>query len=461
MSDDDDNNNTMNTQSPLFEGQSTDRPTLLSISFASDPSASLGVSLSSHDNNLTNEMFLPGYASIGAIPTDEITNQNTLAQKFGVRVGDYIVEVNGEGFRRFPPDFPEEELEQLGSLTLEEDDPHVDLINLASIEEDDDEHDNITNDDDKVVENGIQQEQDDYSYQPQPSSTTTQQLKSRVLHPNPTTPNQNYNSLLTKIRQIKSLRSPTTPLQLTLERYQWDSRVHSWSRFLSARRGNVPQAMTMIMAHERWRLDFFPIDLTEGRLQEVFRSCAVSEVDIVANNHATTNNNSGSGSNGGGNKPAVVYIDLAKLQMMMTGGIDLSTEVVQAFVVHTETLLNRSPDPRSPKTSQMVDLTGVNLKQGLKVNNMLKKLYRVFEPNYPETLERMVMYPVPKALVSVVNAMLSFVNVHTRKKIVITDDLVVVCKELGWNLKEIEEEGGVRNYMRKHLMQNGRSFVFD
>lgn len=33
----------------------------------------------------------------------------TLARVGGVRVGDYIVGVNGEGFRRFPPDFDEEE----------------------------------------------------------------------------------------------------------------------------------------------------------------------------------------------------------------------------------------------------------------------------------------------------------------------------------------------------------------
>ena len=200
----------------------------------------------------------------------------------------------------------------------------------------------------------------------------------------------------------------------------------------------------MIQAHERWRNDFFPIDLTNPSLQQVMKAHAVSEVDIGEGGHA-----------------AVVYIDFAKLQMMagMGGDQDLSMDVVQAFVVYTETLLSRSPDPRRPKTSQMVDLTGVNLKQGFKVN-ILKKLYRTFEPNYPETLEKMVMYPVPKKLVTVVNAMLSFVNEHTRKKFVITDGLFVVCKELGWNLKEIENCGGVRSYMKKNL-KHGLSFVFD
>jgi len=423
-----------NTRNPLFEGNSSDRPSLLTISFASDPTASLGVQLASHDNGLTNEMFLPGYASVGGVPNDDVTKP-TLATKFGVKVGDYLVAVNGEGFRRFPPDFPEEELEELAPPAAVED-----LINLSSIIEEGQQQ----QEDDDAAENDNTEtnDHDDFSYKPPSPQEQARQLKGRVIHPNSSNPGEIYDQLLTKIRQIKSQRDPSNPLVLSFERYMWDSRVHSWSRFLSARKGNVPEAMTMIQGHERWRNDFFPIDLTNPSLQQVMKAHAVSEVDIGESGHA-----------------AVVYIDFAKLQMMAAADSDLSMDVVQAFVVYTETLLSRSPDPRRPKTSQMVDLTGVNLKQGFKVN-ILKKLYRTFEPNYPETLEKMVMYPVPKALVSVVNAMLSFVNEHTRKKFVITDDLFVVCKELGWNLKEIENCGGVRSYMQKHL-KHGLSFVFD
>ena len=67
--------------------------------------------------------------------------------------------------------------------------------------------------------------------------------------------------------------------------------------------------------------------------------------------------------------------------------------------MYTETLLAKSLDPRRPKSCQFVDLTGVSLKQGLHAK-LLRKLYGTFEPNYPETLEKMVMYPVPKIMVS-------------------------------------------------------------
>ena len=38
--------------SPLFEGLSLEEPSILSISFESDPSASLGVKLCNHDNGM-------------------------------------------------------------------------------------------------------------------------------------------------------------------------------------------------------------------------------------------------------------------------------------------------------------------------------------------------------------------------------------------------------------------------
>jgi hypothetical protein len=274
-------------------------------------------------------------------------------------------------------------------------------------------------------------------------------------------PGESYSKLLLRIRNIKMSNDASDPLVLNLERYSWDSRVHSWSRFLSARNGNVPLAMNAIQRHERWRSEFFPIDLTVPSLQGLFRSRAVSVID----------RRSGDGSKGakeGGKngvdkndciKAPVVYIDFAKLQKLGAESDSLSDDVVKAFVVYTETLLSKSPDPRSPKSSQFVDLTGVSIKGGLRPGP-LRKLYETFEPNYPETLERMVIYPVPKLLVKAVNAMLSFVNEHTRKKFVITDDLDVVCDELGWDVNEIARCRGVNGYMNEHV-HRGSSFVFD
>ena len=67
--------------------------------------------------------------------------------------------------------------------------------------------------------------------------------------------------------------------------------------------------------------------------------------------------------------------------------------MVSAFVIFTERMLAKNADARAPKTTQFIDLSGVSLSSGFRVDT-LKKIYNVFEPNYPETLHKMVMYPV-------------------------------------------------------------------
>lgn len=192
----------MSTRSPLFEGMTLERPSVLTVSFEGDPSASLGAKLSSHDNGLTNEMFVPGYASVGEVLE---LDGRTLAIRSGVEVGDFVVAVSGEGFRRFPPDFEDSELEDVTK--------GIDLINLE-----------------KSASNvQLTPEQ----------AEEKKRLKGRVVKSDKI--GGTYDRLLDRIREIKSERSPSDPLEIHLERYTWDSRVHSWSRFLSARRGNVPQ----------------------------------------------------------------------------------------------------------------------------------------------------------------------------------------------------------------------------
>jgi len=56
--------------------------------------------------------------------------------------------------------------------------------------------------------------------------------------------------------------------------------------------------------------------------------------------------------------------------------------------------------------------------------------------------------------------MLSFVNEKTQKKFLITNDLDKVCTELGWNKREVEECGGVTDFMNKHE-KAGTSMIFD
>jgi hypothetical protein len=234
-------------------------------------------------------------------------------------------------------------------------------------------------------------------------------------------------AILAKIKAIKAAQDP--PLVLNLERYSWDAKVNSLPRFLEARDGDVPKAMKMLQEHEQWRSETFPIDLTRDGVQEVLRLKAVSEIDTETST-----------------LPPCVYINFAKLQTVETVSPD---DVCKAFIIFTEMMLARSKDVRNPKTCQFIDLSGVTISSGFRVD-MLKKIYKVFEPNYPETLSKMVMYPVSTMLATTARTLLSFVNEKTKEKFVITNSLAKVCEELGWDQREVEGCGGVTEFMHKH-----------
>jgi CRAL/TRIO domain len=190
-----------------------------------------------------------------------------------------------------------------------------------------------------------------------------------------------YQQLLEKLKAVKAAGGDP-PLILSLERCPWDARPNAWGRFLAARDHNVPAAMQMMQEHEAWRETTFPIALQQPGLQRILRCKAVSEIDVIGNDDL----------------PPTVYVNYGKLQQLQAAGEITPEDVVAAFVIFTERMLQKSVDPRHPQTCQFIDLQGVSM-TGLRVET-LKQIYHAFEPNYPETLYKMVIYPVSAIMVS-------------------------------------------------------------
>jgi hypothetical protein len=326
------------------------------------------------------DSFSPAYASIG-----QVTDGDNIVRRCGVVTGDCIVAVNNVGFRRFAIDYDERDVQDL-------------TIKL-----------------DNVEPKGIDE-------------TDVKSLRNRVLTGMEV--GESYALLLKELKDGKLKRNVEKPLIISLERYGWDSRVNSWSRFLAARDQNVPEAMQMLQTHETWRDDIFPIDVSQVGLQNILESKAISEVDVKQDSF-----------------PPTVYINFNKIQAMESRCSH--EDVVSAFVIYTELLLSRSSDPCSPKTCQFIDLSGTRITRGLNAG-LFRKIYAVFEPNYPETLHKMVMYPVSRVVRKTANLLLNFVNRKTREKFVITDDLNVVCRELGWDKSEVEEYDSIMQFSQKH-----------
>ena len=315
-----------------------------------------------------NEQFNPAYATI-----DRLIHGDTVARKCGLIVGDCIVAVNGEGFRRFAPDY--EHNNELDELT-------TNLDGSVSISFDEDVK-GATNDDDDDDDDKNKEEANNDNDQNKKEETETdkadKRLKYRVI-PSGMNGGEAYKALIRAITDIKKASDPNNPLMLSLERYGWDSRVNSWPRYLAARNNNVPMAMKMIQEHEQWKSNTFPIDLRRPGLRVILKSKAIAEINIE--NVIT---------------PPTVYVDFGKL-LGLEGSMATSKDIVDAFLINTELLLSKATDPTSPRVCQFIDLSDVNVKD-LKVT-LIQGIYKAFEPNYPETLHKMVMYPVTRVVVS-------------------------------------------------------------
>jgi hypothetical protein len=186
-----------------------------------------------------------------------------------------------------------------------------------------------------------------------------------------------YQQFMEKLKAVK-LAGGDPPLTLTLIRFDWDARAFAWRRFLAARNQNVMEALRLHQTHVAWRAATFPMDISSPGIQAIFSTKTVAQIDS-------------------GNVRAV-YVNYGRLLKLLepTGTIDM-VDVRNAFIVVTEKMLAAGNDPRHPTITQLIDVSGVSYTNFR--TDVLKDLYNTFEPNYPETLYKMIVYPVSAVMV--------------------------------------------------------------
>jgi len=335
--------------------------------------------------------------------------------------GDCIVCVNGQGYRRFPPDYPDKDLERVGGKH-------------------------------EIVES---------EEQAAAKETTLTGLDQR----------QHYRTVL---KVMKESSAGDVPLTLQLERHGWDSKAHSFERFLVANDGDVVNAMGMLERHMQWREQFFPVDLTSPSLQETIKLNAICDVCINNSDNAPTifinyekllNATTLEEST----KKHLMLVDFAAVKRWPT--ID---DVVTTIIMYTDLLMATAPDPTKPKICHFIDLSSLEVTMELNVQ-LIKAIYAAWEPHYPETLSKLVFYPVNATLakhpVSGIYAptqsfMLKSLIDHdlhstTREKYVITDSLDVVCEELGWDREVVESAGGPSAFALQHNQSAKKFLILD
>ena len=346
---------------------------------------------------------------------------DSIARHAGVKVGDCIVAINGEGCRRFAPEYDEKDMEYLSGN-----------------------YEKLTEEQTK--------------------------LKSTILAG--LDKSQHYNTILQKIKDIKGAADPEHPLILHLERHGWDSKSYSFGRFLAANDGDVVKAMGMLERHEQWRKSFFPVDLRSSSLQQTIKLEAISEVciDVHAPTiyinyekilNATTLDAS--------TKKHLMLVDYAALKRIPT-----VNDVVTTIIMYMELLLANVPDPTRPKIFHFIDLSCLQVTMDLNLD-VIKAMYDALELNYPETVSKIVLYPISTTLIKhpvsgiyaptesffIKSLLRKVLHPKMNEKYVITDSLDVVYQELGWDIRTIDEAGGLENFVLQHSKAATECMILD
>lgn len=312
--------------------------------------------------------FVPGFACVGELLSTQEgeTNINNMQK------GDIIVGVNGCGFRRFAWD----------SSSLSSDEFIKRISNVTIPKE--------------VLEGS--------------NHAVVSKNEEEKYHEVDVPP---YTQLLHKIRAVQTTRLECDPpLQLVVERHGWDTPCWAFHRFLQrhCNRDNestaVMEALKDFQVHsQEWRPSFFPIDLLHPPLQRIFKSGAFLEL--------YDKDGSGDGSSNDKDVIPCLHVDVAKLQSLLMNVDDCDTlderkkedevtvkDLHQAVVIFLERALSSktSQDPRQAKVNVLLDISGCPSILGWTASSSvsaLKQLYRgILEPNYPECLNKLVIYPM-------------------------------------------------------------------
>jgi hypothetical protein len=211
----------------------------------------------------------------------------------------------------------------------------------------------------------------------------------------------------------------------------------------------VPEALRRHQNHLQWRNETFPIDISSPGVQAIFSTRTIASIHrtntddknddehddgtdtsaatdtAAAGDHHHHNNNNNHNHNVG---VPVVYVNYGRLlRLLEPTGTITATDVRHALLVVTEQMLAAScnggggGDPRFPSVTLLIDVSSVSSSSQssdsgggaggsvtalstlfhptvLRVD-LWRDLYRTFEPNYPETLHQLIVYPVNAVLV--------------------------------------------------------------
>jgi hypothetical protein len=387
--------------------------------------------------------FYPGYALVGGY-TDDNDNDNDGPYRNVIRPGDMIIAINGRGFRRFAyQEGDEDEIEmeiEVNTInntnsnnTTEITIPPPTNTMMAPVELD---H--------AVVPPGTM------AYRQLLEKIKAVQLASGDPPLTLTLIRYDWDARPFAWRRFLLAAEAVSSSTLSSSLSSLSTTISSTTTTTPIKKNNnvVPEALRRHQNHLQWRNETFPVDISSPGVQAIFSTRTIASIHRTTN---TTDDNEDEHENGTDTSAAtdtaaagdhhhhhnknnvavvpVVYVNYGRLlRLLEPAGTITATDVRHALLVVTEQMLAAScnggggGDPRFPSVTLLIDVSSVSSSsQSLSSDgagaggsvtalstlfqptvlrvDLWRDLYRTFEPNYPETLHQLIVYPVNAVLV--------------------------------------------------------------
>ena len=175
--------------------------------------------------------------------------------------------------------------------------------------------------------------------------------------------------------------------------------VHELVRFLRARKYNLEKANKMYQAHLDWRQSYLPT-IDKEKAEKTLATRKFYLLDHLD-----------------GEGHPVMYYCFHRFQDM---GYDVENELAALVYLFEDYCIPRfGPSLEQQKFTVLIDVSGIRSPP----LSFLKHVNSVMEANYPETLHRTIMFPVPYWLQKIIKSFLVFVDPDTRDKFAYVNDI--------------------------------------
>lgn len=174
--------------------------------------------------------------------------------------------------------------------------------------------------------------------------------------------------------------------------------VNDLVRFLKARNHDLEKATEMMEAHLKWREETLPIPKEEVEATLATRKFyMLDELDQEG-------------------RPVVVYV----LRRFKEAPYVVKDEIKALIYLTEHSVLPRyGSSVESQKVTVLIDISGITSPPLA----FLTEMNEIMEANYPESLFRCIMFPVPYLLQTMIRGLIYFVDEDTRTKFAYVNDL--------------------------------------